>query len=397
MDMAEIRTKLEGAILAVRDPKQAHRKETSMNHRSSSSSPDVIGFLKSQHEQIKGLFEQVLTAKGPARKECFITLKTLMAAHEVAEEKIVRPAAKRAIAGGRAEVSARLHEEDDAKKALAALEKLDVGSKEFESELRSLQKAVLSHAHSEETEEFGKLAEKLDTNKLHAMREQAEDGGAGIGGHGNPLRSVMSRRMSRRLFLGASASLSLGACRAQHGPTSSTAPQEGQVPLPPPSATTAEMPTRLLGKTGVTVSRVGLGGAHIGKQSDEQESIRIVRSAIDRGLTFMDNAWDYNEGHSEERMGKALRDGYRQRAFLMTKLDGRTKPSAAAQLEQSLRRLQTDMIDLSRSTRSSASKTRRGSLAPEAPSRPSSMRRRRESCASSASPATRIPRSTWRC
>ena len=106
------------------------------------------------------------------------------------------------------------------------------------------------------------------------------------------------------------------------------------------------MPTRMLGKTGVRVSRVGLGGSHIGKQKDEEESIRIVRSAIDRGLTFMDNAWDYNDGHSEERMGKALRDGYRQKAFLMTKLDGRTKASANEQLEQSLRRLQTDMIDL---------------------------------------------------
>jgi aryl-alcohol dehydrogenase-like predicted oxidoreductase len=106
------------------------------------------------------------------------------------------------------------------------------------------------------------------------------------------------------------------------------------------------MPTRLLGKTGVRVSRVGLGGAHIGRMKDEQASLRLVRSAIDRGLTFMDNAWDYNEGKSEERMGRALRDGYRQKAFLMTKLDGRTKTSAAEQLDQSLRRLQTDVIDL---------------------------------------------------
>jgi aryl-alcohol dehydrogenase-like predicted oxidoreductase len=118
------------------------------------------------------------------------------------------------------------------------------------------------------------------------------------------------------------------------------------VPLPPATTTTAEMPTRILGKTGVRVSRVGLGGAHLGKQSDENESIRIIRSAIDRGVTFMDNAWDYNDGKSEVRMGKALRDGYRQKAFLMTKLDGRTKVAAADQLEQSLRRLQTDVIDL---------------------------------------------------
>ncbi len=116
--------------------------------------------------------------------------------------------------------------------------------------------------------------------------------------------------------------------------------------LPPPSATSAEMPTRVLGKTGARVSRIGLGGAHIGKQADEEESIRIIRAAVDRGVTFLDNAWDYNGGSSEERMGKALRDGYRRKAFLMTKLDGRTRSSAADQLEQSLRRLQTDMIDL---------------------------------------------------
>jgi aryl-alcohol dehydrogenase-like predicted oxidoreductase len=103
---------------------------------------------------------------------------------------------------------------------------------------------------------------------------------------------------------------------------------------------------RPLGKTGVQVSRIGLGGAHIGRQSDEQESIRIIRRAIDRGVTFMGNAWDYNGGKSEERMGKPLRDGYRQKAFLMTKLGGRTKAAATEQLEQSLRRLQTDMIDL---------------------------------------------------
>jgi predicted aldo/keto reductase-like oxidoreductase len=140
--------------------------------------------------------------------------------------------------------------------------------------------------------------------------------------------------------------LALAACRPRTGPTSSTAPAESQVPLPPASTTTLEMPTRMLGKTGVRVSRVGLGGAHIGKQPDEAESIRIIRSAIDRGMTFMDNSWDYNAGKSEERMGKALRDGYRAKAFLMTKLDGRTKAAAAAQLEQSLARLQTDMIDL---------------------------------------------------
>ena len=106
------------------------------------------------------------------------------------------------------------------------------------------------------------------------------------------------------------------------------------------------MPQRALGRTGEKVSAIGLGGYHIGKQADEGESITIIRSAIDRGLTFMDNCWDYNGGASETRMGKALRDGYRQRVFLMTKVDGRTRESAARQIDESLKRLQTDRIDL---------------------------------------------------
>src|ERR1700686_345678 len=110
--------------------------------------------------------------------------------------------------------------------------------------------------------------------------------------------------------------------------------------------TKAEVPRRTLGRTGEKVSMVGLGGYHIGSQKDEQESIRIIRTALDSGINFLDNCWDYNDGHSEIRMGKALRDGYRQRAFVMTKIDGRTKKAAAQQIEESLRRLQTDRIDL---------------------------------------------------
>ena len=106
------------------------------------------------------------------------------------------------------------------------------------------------------------------------------------------------------------------------------------------------MPQRALGRTGEKVSAIGLGGYHIGKQADETESITIIRSAIDQGLTFMDNCWDYNGGTSEIRMGKALRDGYRQKAFLMTKIDGRTKETAARQIDECLKRLQTDRIDL---------------------------------------------------
>ena len=107
------------------------------------------------------------------------------------------------------------------------------------------------------------------------------------------------------------------------------------------------MSYRTLGRTGEKVSAIGMGGFHIGKPDlPEQESIRLIRSAVDRGITFMDNSWDYNKGESEVRMGKALQDGYRQKVFLMTKLDGRTKQDAAKQLDESLRRLQTDHIDL---------------------------------------------------
>ncbi len=106
------------------------------------------------------------------------------------------------------------------------------------------------------------------------------------------------------------------------------------------------VPYRTLGRTGEKVSMVGLGGYHLGNPSDEQDSIRIIRAGIDNGINFLDNCWDYHNGNSEVRMGKALRDGYRQRAFLMTKIDGHTKSAAAQQLEESLRRLQTDHIDL---------------------------------------------------
>jgi predicted aldo/keto reductase-like oxidoreductase len=111
-------------------------------------------------------------------------------------------------------------------------------------------------------------------------------------------------------------------------------------------AADSSVPTRTLGRTGERVSMVGLGGYHIGMQADEQESIRIIREALDSGINFLDNCWDYNGGQSEIRMGKALRDGYRQKAFLMTKIDGRTRKAAAQQIEESLRRLQTDRIDL---------------------------------------------------
>ena len=153
--------------------------------------------------------------------------------------------------------------------------------------------------------------------------------------------------LPRRLFLGAmsAAALVATACR-QATKLSKDAPKEGTIPLPPAESTQAEMPMRPLGKTGVKVSMVGIGGAHLGVPKSDDEAIRIVRTAIDRGVTFLDNCWDYHGGKSEERMGLALGDGLRKKAFLMTKVDGRTKNACAAQLEQSLRRLRTDVIDL---------------------------------------------------
>ena len=107
------------------------------------------------------------------------------------------------------------------------------------------------------------------------------------------------------------------------------------------------MPYRTLGRTGERVSAIGLGGWHLGlKTVSEDLSIRIIRSALDRGLNFLDNSWDYNDGVSEIRMGKALGSGYRRNAFVMTKIDGRSKREAARQLDQSLRRLQVDCVDL---------------------------------------------------
>src|SRR5205809_7789926 len=104
---------------------------------------------------------------------------------------------------------------------------------------------------------------------------------------------------------------------------------------------------RHLGSTGVKVSAIGIGGWHLGmKPVTEKLAIRIIRSAIDGGITFLDNCWDYNDGASEIRMGKALRDGYREKIFLMTKIDGRSRKSAARQLDESLKRLGVDHIDL---------------------------------------------------
>lgn len=146
----------------------------------------------------------------------------------------------------------------------------------------------------------------------------------------------MTNQWQRRQFLSV-----IGAGVAAAACSTSCSPQ-GELDLPPGGS----IARRRLGRTGVQVSMIGLGGFHIGVPEDEQEGIRLVRLALDHGIDFLDNCWDYHMGESERRMGKALRDGYRQKAFLMTKIDGRTRAAAAGQIDQSLSRLQTDVIDL---------------------------------------------------
>jgi len=115
----------------------------------------------------------------------------------------------------------------------------------------------------------------------------------------------------------------------------------------PVSNDRAVMPRRTLGRTGVEVSALGLGGSHIGSpRLSRDRAVCIIRAALDGGLSFMDNSWDYHEGESEKRVGLALKNGYRSKAFVMTKVDGRTKKEAARQLDQSLKRLGVDEIDL---------------------------------------------------
>ena len=117
--------------------------------------------------------------------------------------------------------------------------------------------------------------------------------------------------------------------------------------MPTTDPSPGDIPYRTLGATGARVSAIGLGGWHLGlKKVDEALAIRIVHAAIDRGINFLDNSWDYNDGASEERVGKALRDGKRDRVFLMTKIDGRSRKEATRQLDESLKRLKTDCIDL---------------------------------------------------
>jgi hemerythrin superfamily protein len=132
---------------------------------------DVVSLLKAQHEQIKALFGRVTATAGTEREQAFLELRRLLAAHETAEEEVVHPRAERELPDGKATVQARLHEERDAKEALAELEKLDVGSPEFQRKFSALQAAVLAHAEAEEQQEFFRLETELDDDQLERMRK----------------------------------------------------------------------------------------------------------------------------------------------------------------------------------------------------------------------------------
>lgn len=150
--------------------------------------------------------------------------------------------------------------------------------------------------------------------------------------------STSRREFIRRVSAGAVTAAAGGALPTQ------TAAAQGSVAG---GVSSGEVPRRALGRTGIEVSALGLGGYDLAKAGVEHEAVRIVHEAIDAGLTFMDNAWEYHEGRSEEWMGKALQ-GRRQKVFLMTKVctHGRDRRAAMQQLEESLRRLQTDYLDL---------------------------------------------------
>lgn len=154
--------------------------------------------------------------------------------------------------------------------------------------------------------------------------------------------------MKRREFLAGATAIGIMGSAPRTLEASASESNEKLLQTKTPGTLRGDMLYRPLGATGVEVSAIGVGGAHVGKPTlPEQETIRLIQQALDRGINFLDNSWDYNEGQSELRMGKALaQSGYRNKAFLMTKVDGRTKEVAARQIETSLQRLQTDHIDL---------------------------------------------------
>lgn len=153
--------------------------------------------------------------------------------------------------------------------------------------------------------------------------------------------------MNRRNFLG-TASVSAGAVVLSGSLSRAEAQINNSIKFLSPPETFQEngMIYRMLGSTGQKVSAIGMGGFHLSKPKTDEEVVKLIRTAIDRGITFMDNCWDYADGVSEIRMGKALKDGYRNKVFQMSKIDGRDKKTAAKQIDESLLRLGIDTIDL---------------------------------------------------
>ncbi len=154
--------------------------------------------------------------------------------------------------------------------------------------------------------------------------------------------------MNRRKFIGKTVG-GAGALIVAHtafGAEITTRENERMTFETPETTLEGEMIYRTLGATGEKVSAIGMGGFHLSKPKTDDEAIKLVRNAVDRGINFMDNCWDYADGLSEIRQGKALRDGYRNKVFLMSKIDGRDKKTAAKQIDESLLRLQTDHLDL---------------------------------------------------
>jgi hemerythrin superfamily protein len=138
------------------------------------TAPDVVAFLKEQHQDIKRMLQEVSTTREKERASAFVALRRTLAVHETAEEEIVHPAARKAIPGGDIVVQRRLEEENAAKKALAELETLNVESAEFQTKFEALKSAVLAHATAEENEEFDRLGMSLEPDKLERMRKAAE-------------------------------------------------------------------------------------------------------------------------------------------------------------------------------------------------------------------------------
>ena len=167
----------------------------------------------------------------------------------------------------------------------------------------------------------------------------------------------MKRRDFIKTSAGVAAAAGVSAAHAAPGaPAAPSNPDATHVSLDPhdllrvtdPGERRGDMLYRTLGRTGQKVSLIGLGGAHLSRKPlDEAGAGKLIHAALDRGINFLDNCWDYGHGNSEKWMGTALaQGGYRKKAFLMTKVDGRTKEACASQLEDSLKRLKTDHIDL---------------------------------------------------